>query len=144
MRQMVRCTVVLFPAFVALVVAACSPLSPATPLDSQQLNSIAPAQLTNDPELRGVVRAVSPIVARGLGFETVVTIDGKEWGDRNRGQQERILQKIGAQMQAALHSVQSGPPYNTFSARLINDLGHLFGYVIVGGVNDTVTYSANR
>jgi len=128
----------------AAAFAGCSPLAPASPMQAQQLNVVAPRQLTDDPELRGIVRQVSAVTPEGLGFRMVVTIDGKEWSDRNRSQQDRVLQKIAVQMRSALHSVQSGPPYNTFSAQLVNDLGSLFGFVLVGGVDDGITYRANR
>src|SRR5437899_3345447 len=114
----------MMPLMIALL-ASCSPLPPARPFDAQQLNAKIPARLTGDPELQSAVLRVSPVVAEGRGFQAVITISGKEWSDRSRSQQDRLLQKIGAHMQSELRAVQSGPPYNTFSAQLVNDLGRL-------------------
>src|SRR5437870_2134915 len=70
-----------------LLLFACSPLQPARPLDAQQIGSKIPARLNADPELQSLVQAISPVAAQGRGFETVITINGKEWSDRTRPQQ---------------------------------------------------------
>lgn len=116
----------------------------ARPQVATRLNEEFRSRIFQDSELKNVVMGTSEVTQQQQRYSTVVMIHGGAWSEKTRSQQDRVLQKIGFHMREALHEVQPAPPRNVFSANLHNDLRQMFGFVVVGGLDDDISYRAYR